>query len=115
MSATTTLGTEKLTPRQKWQKQLFAALAEIGMRANGYTQDSCELYLCGFATVQCSISRDTLFIERYYDNEMLDIDRHFNREFPIEALPDTAPFVALCRRLIASVRNDEPILNFGEI
>jgi hypothetical protein len=96
----------------KFRKLLFDRLILIGM-INKTSNNSCEKYWSGFATVCLSIDRehDQLYIERYYDNELLD--NEFNQNF-IFAFDQLDAAVAKCKSLIRTVRNEEPLLNGGE-
>jgi hypothetical protein len=105
-----------LSPLCRYRKDLFAKLENGRFYGNSYTPHSREVYFSGFATVQVSVSEREVTIERYYDNETIDIDRHFSRSIPHdgETFPPVSEVCALAFRLLATVRSEEPILNFGE-
>ena len=103
----------QMTPFLRYREQLFAELETHGMHATG---NSTERYWSGFATVQVSLdeARGQLTVERYYDNELIDVDRHFHRDIPTaDGYPPVATISDLCRRLVASVRSEEGILDFA--
>lgn len=105
----------KLSPFAKFKKSLFDALLLQGFRPDS-SGHSCEVYFCGFATVQCSVDEydKKIIIERYYDSELIDMDRYINREiqWTDSAFPEITSIVILCQYLLESIRQDEPILNF---
>lgn len=103
-----------MPPFEKWKRDLFRAL-EAHRFATNSQRTSTEYYICGFATVQVSVSPESVEIERYYDNELIDLDRHFHRSIPMprDAFPDAAAIVTQALSLKSSIRSDEPILNFA--
>ncbi len=98
-------------------KELFAKLAEIGMKPEGggfsnETEKHCEFYKYNYATVSLSVYPDHYWIERYYDNENTNNRHVWEAKIPLD---QAEKVIQICTILINTVKKCDPNLGMMEM
>jgi hypothetical protein len=101
------------TDHDRISGEIYAKLQEHGFQTKGDEPNQySEYYLWNFATIQCGVRPDHVYVERYYDSERMDDMHRKTQKIP---LPDhydqnyVNTVVALCVKWQRSIKGDESI------
>jgi len=102
---------------EQYKKYIYAELEKLRFYTQGTDpRDFMEYYMSGFATVGCSVNTesDTVFLERYYDSERLDMmpGNHIEKTIKLPATYSQEwadKIVLACKRMQDAVKGDESL------